>query len=47
MTPSQRRSRCDGDIVTARVHAPGKYDVLDTDDADADTDDDGGPCENT
>ena len=47
MFRSQRRSRCGGVIVAARVHVPNRYDVPDTctDDADADADDDVGPCE--
>ena len=31
--------------MAARVHVTDTYDVPDTDDADADTDDDAGPCE--
>ena len=31
--------------MAARVHVIDTYDVPDTDDADADTDDDAGPCE--
>ena len=42
---SQRQSRCDGATVAARVHVTDTYDVPDTDDADADTDDDAGACE--
>ena len=42
---SQRQSRCDRATVAARVHVTDTYDVPDTDDADADTDDDAGPCE--
>ena len=32
-------------LPPARVHVTDTYDVPDTDDADADTDDDAGPCE--
>ena len=31
--------------MAVRVHVTDTYDVPDTDDADADTDDDAGPCE--
>ena len=31
--------------MAARVHVTDTYDVPNTDDADADTDDDAGPCE--
>ena len=41
MSPSQRLCRC----VTETYFLASRVDVLDTDDADADTDDDAGPCE--
>ena len=44
----QRQSRCNGVIVTVRVHVPDTYDAdADTDDVDADTSDDAGPYEDT
>ena len=46
VAPSHRLCRCDRiTLPPARVHVKNTYDVPDTDDADADTDDDAGPCE--